>query len=434
MNRRRFLALAGSGFASVAARGFTPGPRLAAEDDAFLDGLQQQCFRYFAEKTDPNLGLTLDRGCTNGGPYTLDARPTASLTVTGFGLAAYSIAATRGWLPRAEALARVKAAVRFFARQAPHERGWFYHWLHLRSGARAGAFSEGTALSEVSTIDTAFLIAGALAARQCFAEDAELAGLVDEIYHRIDFPWMLREGSLILGHGWTPEHGFIPSWWDEYSEASILYLLAIASPTHPIAPESWYAWKRTPNVYGRYRYIGTASLFTVQYSHVFVDFQGLRDNHGKGVDWFANSVTATRAHRQFCMDLASRFPEYNGEIWGITASRSATGYTDWGGPPMDPRIDGTVVPGAVAGSLMLTPDLCVPSLRAMARQYGAEIDCRYGFTDSFNPCTDWVSPDVTGLNVGITLLSAENLRSGRLWIWYMANPEARRGLELAGFE
>jgi hypothetical protein len=433
MHRRTFLALSGAGLAALWIRAVPPPNSLSPADEEFLEDLQRRCFRYFQEKTDPDTGLTLDRAQSNGAPYTLDQRPTANITVTGFGLAAFCIAAERGWITRNEAAGRVRTALRFFARRAPHERGWFYHWIHLRQGTRAAAYSTRGELSEISTVDSALLMAGILTARRYFASDKEISDLAEEIYRRIDFPWMLESKTPAFCHGWTPERGFITYLWSNYSEASVLYLLAIGSPTHPVPASSWYAWTRNPNVYGTYRFIGTAPLFTHQYSHAFVDFRGLRDNRGSGVDWFANSVTATRAHRQFCMDLHKTFPGYTPEIWGITCSMSVDGYLDWGGPPLDSRIDGTVVPAAAGGSLQFAPDLCIPALRAMKDGFGGTIYGRYGFTDAFHPTNGWVSPNVIGLNLGIILLSAENLRSGKLWNWFMANPEPRLAMELAGF-
>jgi hypothetical protein len=164
-----------------------------------------------------------------------------------------------------------------------------------------------------------------------------------------------------------------------------------------------------------------------------VDFRHRRDDRGQGVDWFENSVTATRAHRDFCISLAKAFPGYNATTWGITSSMSAKGYLDWGGPPFDPRIDGSVVPAAVAGSLMFTPDICLPALRAMQERFGSKIYGRYGFTDAFHPSNGWVSSEVIGLDLGITLLALENHRSGKLWDWFMSNPEPRRALDLAEF-
>jgi hypothetical protein len=432
VHRRTFLALSGAGLAALWAQAALPASTLSPSDEEFLEDLQRRCFRYFLEKTDPGTGLTLDRAQSTGAPYTLDQRPTANITVTGFGLAAFCIAAERRWLSRREAADRVRTALRFFARRAPQEHGWFYHWIHLRQGTRAAAYSTRGELSEVSTIDTALLLAGILTARRYFASDTEIADLAEEIYRRVDFPWMLEAKVPAFCHGWTPERGFITYLWSDYSEASILYLLAIGSPTHPVPSSSWYAWTRNPNVYGAYRFVGTAPLFIHQYSHAFVDFRGLRDHDGSGVDWFQNSVTATRAHRQFCMDLHETFPGYSSGIWGVTSSMSAAGYLDWGGPPLDPRIDGTVVPAAAGGSLMFAPDICVPALRAMKARFGELVYGRYGFTDSFHPTNGWISANVVGLNLGITLLSTENLRSGKLWTWFMANPEPRRALDLAG--
>jgi hypothetical protein len=152
------------------------------------------------------------------------------------------------------------------------------------------------------------------------------------------------------------------------------------------------------------------------------------------VNYFENSVTATRAHRLFCIKLAKEFPGYSETIWGITASDSAKGYVAWGGPPRDPAIDGTVVPCAAAGSLMFTPDISLPALRAMKEKYGERIYGRYGFTDAFNPNTGWVNPDVIGIDVGITLLSAENLRTANVWRWFMRNPEIPRAMKLVGLQ
>lgn len=434
MSRRGFLILAASGLGCLLAGQFLSllnGSELS--DDEFLDELERRGFSFFLENTDRRTGLTLDRSWIKG-PYAPGERPAASISVTGFGLAALCVAVERGWIGEAAAAGRARTALRFLAERAPHEHGWFYHWMDPGTGRRAGALSLSPDLSEASTIDTALLLGGMLTARQYFGADREIARLAERIYERVDFQWMLEDRSMLLRHGWTPEGGFIPCLWDRYSEASLLYLLGIGSSAHPIPPESWYAWARDANAYGQYRFVGSAPLFVHQYSHAFVDFRGVRDAGGSGVDWFENSSLATRAHRQFCADLAVRFPGYSGEVWGITPSRSRAGYTAWGGPPFDPRIDGTVVPAAPAGSLMFTPDICLRALRAMRRRYGDAIYGRYGFADAFNPGTGWVSPDVTGLSVGIALLAAENLRSGKPWRWFNEAPELRRAMALASLQ
>jgi hypothetical protein len=186
--------------------------------------------------------------------------------------------------------------------------------------------------------------------------------------------------------------------------------------------------------WGDFQYISAGDpLFVHQYSHAWVDFRG-RVEAGTGIDWFANSATATRAHKAFCLGLASEFPAYRDDVWGITASDSAKGYVAWGGPPRHPAIDGSVVPCAAGGSLMFAPDICVPVMRALRDRFGTRVWGRYGFVDAFNPGTEWTDADVLGIDLGIALLSAENLRSGHVWRWFMRNPEIGRAMALAGLE
>src|SRR4029078_3631850 len=124
------------------------------------------------------------------------------------------------------------------------------------------------------------------------------------------------------------------------------------------------------------------------------------------IDWFENSVVATRAHKAFCLSLEKEFPGYRDNVWGITASDSQKGYVAWGGPPRNPAIDGSVVPAGAAGSLMFTPDIAVPALREMHRRFGDRIYGRYGFADAFHPTPGWANPDVIGIHAAITPLSA----------------------------
>jgi hypothetical protein len=314
----------------------------------------------------------------------------------------------------------------------PQERGWFFHFVNLRTGAREWQ-------SELSSIDTSLLLAGVLTVRRCFADDPEVVKYADAIYRRVDFQWMLAGHPTLLAHGWKPESGFLQSRWDRYCELMILYLLAIGSPTHPIDVDSWQAWSRPLTTFQGYTYVsGPDPLFVHQYSHAWIDFRGRLDRSPtnadtlRAVDWFENSVTATRAHRAFCLTLAADFPAYSGTVWGITASDSKKGYVAWGGPPRHSAIDGSVVPAAAGGSLMFTPDLSLPALREIHKRYGSRIYGRYGFADAFNPNDGWVNPDVIGIDLGITLLSAENLRSGHVWEWFMANAEIQHALDRVG--
>jgi hypothetical protein len=398
---------------------------LSRDDDAFLEELSKRTFMFFWEQADPSSGIVRDRSRTDGSP-TERAGHIGSIAAVGFGLSGLCIAAERGWLPREQVIERARTTLRFFAERMEHQRGWFFHFINLKTGAREWN-------SELSSIDTALLLAGVLTARRCFEGDAEIVRHADAIYRRVDFQWMLAGDPLLLSHGWKPESGFLKARWGRYCELMILYLLGIGSPTHAIPPESWRAWSRPIMKFQDYTYISAADpLFVHQYSHAWVDFRGRRDTAPGNTDWFENSVVATRAHKAFCLSLSGEFPGYTEHVWGITASDSQKGYVAWGGPPRHKAIDGSVVPAAAAGSLMFAPDITVPALREMHRKFGDRIYGRYGFADAFHPTSGWVNPDVIGIDLGITLLSAENLRTGRVWSWFMKNPEITTALDRAG--
>jgi beta-glucosidase len=405
-----------------------PAGKISAEDNLFLEDLQRRTFQFFWEHSDPKTGLALDRARTDGTPPQPGESHyrVASIASTGFGLTGLCIAADRGWITRPKAIERARNTLDFFANRALEKNGWFYHWMDAVTGERRWN-------SEISSIDTALLLGGVLSVKNCFSEDKMIPRLADQIYRRVDFQWMLNGDKYLLSHGWRPENGWIPNRWHDYSEEMILYLLAIGSPTHPISPESWYKWERTWISYGDYRYLAAVPpLFIHQFSHAWVDFRGLREAKPPNIDYYKNSIDATRSQRQFFIDVLSKeFPMYSANIWGLTASDYKGGYIAWGAPPRDPATDGTVVPCAPAGSLMFTPDISIAALQEMKARFGDKIYGRYGFADAFNPHDDWVNKDVIGIDLGITLLSAENLRSGKVWYWFMLNPEIRKAMNLA---
>jgi hypothetical protein len=400
---------------------------LPARDEAFLEDLERRSFQYFWEQADPQTGLVPDRARMDGSLLPESHRNVASIAATGFGLTALCIAAERRWIDSTQARERVRNTLHFFANQAFHQRGWFYHWMDAKTGERRWN-------SEVSSIDTALLLAGVLTARQYFRNDPDIERLATKIYERVDFRWMLNGDPLLLSHGWKPETGFLKPRWDTYSEDTILYLLAIGSPSHSTSPKSWYALWRDRYRYDRYTYFTTIGvpLFMHQYAHAWIDYRNRRETRGDRIDYFENSTNATLAHRKFCIDLSHDFPSYGPNVWGITASDSAKGYLAWGGPPRDPSIDGTVVPSAAGGSLMFTPQESTAALRAMHDKFGTRIYGKYGFVDAFNPNSGWVDTDVIGINVGIILLSAENFRTGNVWRWFMRNREIPRAMNSIG--
>lgn len=399
------------------------GARAQAPDrDAFVEDLEHRAFLFFWERASPRTGLVLDRAKADG---SADSRRIASIASTGFGLTAFCIAAEHGWIGRKQARARVHETLRFLAGSMPRVHGWFYHFVDLKTGERRWK-------CELSSIDTALLVAGVLTAREYFGEQSEIGKLAESIYEDVDFRWMLDGDPHLLSMGWKPESGFLKNRWDHYCELMILYLEAIGSPRHAIPADAWYAWRRPQVRYQGYEYISGGPLFTHQYAHAWVDFRGLREDRGGRTAWFQNSVTATKAHRAFCINLRPTFADYGPDAWGITASDSAKGYLAWGGPPMDPAIDGTLVPCAPGGSLMFTPDLALRALRNMRGMLDGRVYTHYGFVDAFNPLTGWIDADVIGIDAGITLLSAENMRTGNVWRWFMRNGAIRDAMAKAG--
>jgi hypothetical protein len=389
---------------------------LSSEDDEFLNELEIANFAFFWEQASPKTGMVKDR-CRFG---TNDEGIVASIAATGFGLTALCIGEQRGLVATSDALERVFTALRFLWKKLPNHRGFFYHFANISTGERVWD-------SEVSSVDTAILLCGVLSCREHFRHP-EVVELADLIFGRVDWTWLSEDTSL-LPHGWTPEMGFLPSRWDYYSELMMMYLLGLGSLTHPLKDETWTAWKRLTFEYDGLRYIGSfAPLFVHQYSQAWFDFRGRRD---KFADYFQNSVIATEVHRRFCLELGKQYSDYSDDLWGITASDSNHGYVIWGGPPATGPIDGTVVPSAAGGSLPFQPQATLRVLKSIRNRYPAAWN-KYGFVNAFNPLTNWYDSDVIGIDTGITMLMAENLRTGFVWNTFMKTPEAQRGMRRAG--
>lgn len=398
---------------------FTPENfKLSDADEALLDEMQRAATLFFWEQADWKTGLVKDRSLATGS----DSRDVASIASTGFGLTALCIASRRGYLDEAQVRERVRATLRFLADRMTNEHGFYFHFVNMRTGERAWN-------CELSTIDTSLLLCGVLTCRAYFANE-EIRALAAKIYERVDWPWFLNGGKT-LSMGWKPESGFLRARWDSYSELMMIYLLGLGSPTHPLAPETWDAWSRPEFNYYGLKYIGSrAPIFVHQYSHAWFDFRRKRDRYA---DYFENSIIATQAHKRFCLELSKKFSDYSEDFWGISASDSAEGYVAWGGPPEMGPIDGSIVPCAPAGSLAFLPDDTLRVLRNLRANYEKRGWKRYGFVDAFNPRTKWYDPDVIGIDLGISMLMAENLRSGFVWETFMKNEEARRGMACAGF-
>ena len=419
--------------------------------DAELQLLQYEAFSYFLHETSPNNGLVIDKTAP-GWP--------ASIAATGLALAAYPVGVERGFMSRATAVERTLRTLRFFWKspQGPESdatgyRGFYYHFLDMQTGRRVWQ-------CELSTVDSALLLAGVLTAGAYFegktADEHEIRTLADALYQRVDWQWAQNNGDTVT-HGWKPESGFIKYRWEGYDEALVLYMLGLGSPTYPLPEKSYaawastYEWKRCYNV----DYLYAGPLFTHQISHIWIDFRGIRDAfmHTKGIDYFENSRRATYVQQQYAIDNPLDFAGYSDCCWGITASngpgpdslkvngivRQFYGYTGRG-VPYGPD-DGTLAPFAVVASLPFAPEIVLPAIDYFIYQLKLKSTSPYGFKTTFNLThpgkTDnpygWVSPWHFGLNQGPIVLMIENYRTGLLWQWMRTCPYLITGLRRAGF-
>ncbi|MCX5679004.1 MAG: hypothetical protein NTY76_07890 [Candidatus Omnitrophica bacterium] len=383
----------------------------ATHDEEFLDKLQYDSILYFAEQANPKNGLVKD-----------SSRPGApcSVAAVGFSLAAMCIGESRGWIDGDKAYERVIRTLRTFRDDVPNEHGFFYHFLDMRTGSRTWS-------SELSSIDTALFLAGALFAGEYF-KGTEAEEIAHQLYERVDWPWMMN-GKSVMCMGWKPESGFLWYYWDSYNEGMLLYALAIGSPTHPIPKEAWRAWRREADSYKDYDivYCITGSLFTYQYPHAWIDFRDLYD--GK-INYFENSVNATKANREFCIDNASEHKTYGENSWGLTASLGPDGYRGYGAKPGEGLNDGTIAPCGMAGSIVFDSQASLSGLKYLYDNYRNFLYGRYGFKDAFNLDKGWWAEENLGIDVGITLVMVENFRSELIWKKFMKLDAIKRWIDL----
>ena len=423
--------------------------RLLSDDE--LGRLQLTTLQYYLHESNPVNGLIRDK---------TEPRAPSSIAAIGLGLSTIPVLVERGVISREFAPELVLKRLRFF-RDSPHGpqadaagyRGFYYHFLDMKTGRRVWE-------CELSTIDSAFLFAGMLTCAAYFdgdtEEEAEVRRLADELYRRADWQWATN-GSAAISHGWRPETGFISHYWTGYDEALLVYLLALGSPTFPLAPESYaaycstYSWKQ---IYGR-ELLYSGPLFTHQLSHLWIDFRDLRDAFMRehGSNYFENSRQATYVHQEYARHNPLEFAGYGEFCWGITATdgpgwkkRVVNGverqFYDYyaRGAPFGPD-DGTLAPWVVVASLPFAPEIVIPTVRAMARlELG--MTKRYGFKPSFNqtyavpdsPTGWWVTPYHFGIDQGPVALMIENYRSGLIWNITRRSPYITAGLRRAGFQ
>ena len=428
--------------------------------DPFLDTLQQRTFAWFWDTTNPANGLVPDRWPT---------RSFSSVASVGFGLTGYGVGVERGYVTRADAAERTLTTLRFLwdAPQGPQQtgragyKGFYYHFLDMETGERFRGV-------ELSSIDTALLMAGVLFAREFYDRpgEAPIRAYADSLYQRVEWDWM-RPNSARIGMGWHPETGFLPYDYQGYTEAMLLYVLALGSPTHPVAADAWPAFTATStwSTFQGQPHAGFPPLFGHQYSHAWIDYRGIQDDWIRpyGIDYFENSRRATYSQQAYAVENPGGWAGYGEDIWGLTASdgpadvqrefggtmRQFHTYIARGAGTENVQDDGTIAPTAAGGSLAFAPEIAVPALKAMRARYGPAVWGEYGFLDAFNPSFTfadvrlqhgrlvpgygWADTDYLGIDQGPILLMAENLRSELVWRTIRRSPYVIAGLRRAGF-
>jgi len=409
-------------------------PAQGMSDEEFLDMVEEETFWFFWNEANLSNGLIQDRARN----FTSDIYNHASIASVGFGLTAICVAHSRGWVSYNEAYNRILTTLKTF-RNGPveNEHGFFYHWLDMDTGARYDT-------CEVSSIDTALFLAGALFAGQYF-KSTEIETIADELYRAADWEWM-SNSTKFVNMSWKPE-GFGSSYWDSFNEGVLLDVLAIGSPTHPKNVDCWTDMTRPPGTYAGYTLIycqPNNPLFVHQYPNIWIDFR--RKEYG-GTNYFENSKKATLANRQFCIEYQDDtkddgddyYTTYGSKCWGLTAGDDPDpldGYTAYGAlPGGGGNDDGTVQPTASAGSIMFTPEESIEALKYMYDNYKSNIWGKYGFCDGFNldRVSDWRADDVIGISQGATMLAIENYRTGMVWDVFMQIPYVTDALNKMGF-
>ncbi|HVY71376.1 MAG TPA: glucoamylase family protein [Verrucomicrobiae bacterium] len=410
-------------------------PRAFANDAEFLETLQHTAFEYFWREANPENGLVRDRSEPNS---------PSSIAAVGFGLTAIPIGVEHGWITRDQGCERALRTARTFwetpqgANIAGNAgvKGWYYHFLNLDTADRAWQ-------CELSSIDTALLLAGVLSAREFFdgatPGEIELRRLANQLVHRVDWRWMANgEDSLTMG--WKPESGFHKMRWIGYNEAMILYVLALGAGENPLPPAAWGKWTSGYewSTHHGQSYIGFQPLFGHQYSACWIDFRNVADRYTreKGITYFENSRRATLAQIGYAIANPSKFTGYSSNVWGITAcdGPGIKGYHGYAGRGLALFDDGTIAPTAAGGSMVFTPAESLGALRYFYDQFRLKLWCAYGPRDAFNLTADWWADDVLGIDQGPILLMAENYRTGAVWKRFMRCPEIQEGLKRAGFE
>jgi hypothetical protein len=405
-------------------------PHLFADDNEFLDYVQQTSFDYFWYLANPSNGLIPDRTAVNSA---------CSIAAVGFGLTAIGIGIDHGWISRTQGAARVLTTLNTFLNGPQGSntsgtigyKGWFYHFVEMNTAVRSPN-------SELSSIDTALLLAGMLDCKQYFngtnTDETTIRTITDAIFNRVDWTWM-SQGTDAVAMGWFPNSGFIPNNWVGYNEGMILYCFGLGTATNPLPASAWSRWTSGyiwSTNYGL-TFVQFPPLFGHEYSHCWIDFRHIADDYmnSHNSTYLVNSRRAALANRAYCIANPLNRLGYSSTNWGLTACDGPTGYAARGAPPAL-NDDGTIAPTAAGGAMAFAPEVCLPTLRRFYL-FRRNIWTAYGFRDGFNLGQQWWGPDELGIDQGPIVVMIENYRTQRVWRRFMQDEIVQRGLQRAGF-
>ena len=400
-----------------------------ATDDQFLDMTQEYTFRYFYDYAHPTSGLTRER---------LGSGDIVTIGGSGFGIMALIVGVHRGFITRQQAVDRMLKIVSFL-QFADRFHGVFPHWMNGKTGdvIPFSQFDNGGDL-----VETAFLMEGLLCARQYFTLDTEkenvLRDVITSLWEEVEWDFYSRNNSGVLYWHWSPNYAWQMNFpLRGYNEGLIVYLLAIASPTHPVAASYWNSgWAGAGYVngntwYGYKLYVGPnlgGPLFFAHYSFMGFDPRNIKDQYA---NYFDQNHNHTMINRSWCVTNPFHYEGYGENCWGLTASDDPFGYKAHApGPGTD---NGTITPAAALPSMPYTPSESMEALKHFYRDHGASLWGEYGFFDAFNLEEDWYADSYLAIDQGPIINMIENFRSGLLWDHFMLNEEIAPALTAIGF-
>lgn len=395
-------------------------------ENKYMLAEEEACFNFFWEqqKINPLLqscGLIPDRYPTNG---------LASIASVGFGLASFIVGVENKWITYEEGYERAKLTLDH-VKDLERVNGFYYHFYRDTLGTVASG-------SEVSNIDTAIFLCGALTAGEYFKGDVETLALA--IYDEVDWNWFVNKATNNFYMAYDSSSNSFSGAWDTYAEQLMMYFLAAGSTTHPIDKEVYYAFNRYKGSYKGEEFINSwfGSLFTYQFSHAFIDFRNMIDEDG--VNWFNNSVEATKANYNYCVSLSNTYITYSKTAWGLTACDTPSGYSGLlgalpsGNNSITFKNDGTVAPCGAIGSICFYPEKVLPVFKNYSTMLDGNLIGDYGYKDAFNfEKSVWIASSVIGIDKGISILMIENYRSELIWKTFMSLDLMDRAISVLGF-